>query len=316
MIIVNLSRRSIRALPSASASYSFPLAYTCLSKNHHVNMLMKASFTSKVVTVTSGKGGVGKTTTAASFAYGLADQGHKTCVIDFDIGLRNLDIHLGCERRVIFDFVNVLQKECTLNQALIKDKRNSNLSVLAASQTKDKTILTEEKVGEMLDELRKHFEYIVCDSPAGIESGARHAMYFADEAIICTNPELSSCRDSDKMIGFIASNSLRAKTGQDPVKQTLLVTRYDPARAAKEESLSLEDIHELLGLPLVGVIPESKSVLTATNLGQPVINIAGDKAGEAYKDVVKRFLGEETPFRFVAYEQPGFFQRMFGGGEN
>ena len=199
---------------------------------------------------------------------------------------------------------------------MIKDKRNSNLSVLAASQTKDKTILTEDKVGEMLDELRKNFEYIVCDSPAGIESGARHAMYFSDEAIICTNPELSSCRDSDKMIGFIASNSLRAKKGVDPVKQTLLVTRYDPSRAHKEESLSLEDIHELLGLPLVGVIPESRAVLTSTNLGQPVINIDGDKAGEAYKDVVKRFLGQEIPLRYVTYEQPGFFARMFGNGDN
>ena len=228
---------------------------------------------------------------------------------------RNLDIHLGCERRVIFDFVNVLQKECSLNQALIKDKRKPNLSILAASQTKDKTILTEDRVGEMLDELRKHFEYIVCDSPAGIESGARHAMYFSDEAIICTNPELSSCRDSDKMIGFIASNSLRAKNNLDPVRQTLLVTRYDPKRASLEESLSLEDIHELLGLPLVGVIPESKSVLTSTNLGNPVISVAGDKAGEAYRDVVKRFLGAEVPFRFTTYEQPSFFQRMFGGGE-
>ena len=167
----------------------------------------------------------------------------------------------------------------------------------------------------MLDELRVHFDYIVCDSPAGIESGARHAMYFSDEAIICTNPELSSCRDSDKMIGFIASNSLRAKKGADPVKQSLLVTRYDPSRAHKEESLSLEDIHELLGLPLVGVIPESRAVLTSTNLGQPVINIDGDKAGEAYKDVVKRFLGQDIPLRYVTYEQPGFFARMFGSGD-
>lgn len=272
------------------------------------------NFTSKVVTVTSGKGGVGKTTTAASFAFGLAEKGHKTCVIDFDIGLRNLDIHLGCERRVIFDFVNVLQKECTLNQALIKDKRSPNLSILAASQTKDKTILTESSVGAMLLELRKHFEYIVCDSPAGIESGARHAMYFSDEAIICTNPELSSCRDSDKMIGFIASNSERAIKNRDPVIQRLLVTRYDPARAAKEESLSLEDIQELLGLPLIGVIPESRSVLTSTNLGQPVI-MGDDKAGEAYKDVVKRFLGQETPFRFTTYQAPSFFNRIFGNAE-
>ena len=206
-------------------------------------------------------------------------------VIDFDIGLRNLDIHLGCERRVIFDFVNVLQGECTLPQALIKDKRNANLSILAASQTKDKNILTVEGVEKLLNDLRSQFDYIVCDSPAGIESGAKHAMYFADEAIICTNPELSSCRDSDKMIGFIASRSRRAELGKEPVVQRLLVTRYDPERAAKEESLSLDDIGELLGLPLIGVVPESKSVLTSTNLGQPVIT-ANDRAGEAYKDLV------------------------------
>jgi len=265
----------------------------------------------RVVTVTSGKGGVGKTTTAASFAYGLAESGHRTVVIDFDIGLRNLDIHLGCERRVIFDFVNVLQKECTLQQALIKDKRMPNLSILAASQTKDKNILTVEGVGALLDDLRKQFDYIVCDSPAGIESGARHAMYFADEAIICTNPELSSCRDSDKMIGFIASKSRRAERNETDVVQRLLVTRYDPERAAKEESLSLEDIGELLGLPLLGVIPESKAVLTSTNLGQPVIT-ASDNAGEAYKDLVKRFLGEKVEFRFVKQEEKSFFARMFG----
>ncbi len=245
----------------------------------------------------------------ASFAYGLADLGHKTVVIDFDIGLRNLDIHLGCERRVIFDFVNVLQGECTLPQALIKDKRNANLSILAASQTKDKNILTVEGVEKLLNDLRSQFDYIVCDSPAGIESGAKHAMYFADEAIICTNPELSSCRDSDKMIGFIASRSRRAELGKEPVVQRLLVTRYDPERAAKEESLSLDDIGELLGLPLIGVVPESKSVLTSTNLGQPVIT-ANDRAGEAYKDLVRRFLGEQVPWRFVKPEEKTFFSKL------
>lgn len=266
----------------------------------------------KVVTISSGKGGVGKTTTAASFSYGLAEIGHKTVVIDFDIGLRNLDIHLGCERRVIYDFVNVLQNECSLNQALIKDKRNPNLSILAASQTKDKTILTEESVLKVLNELKKQFDYIVCDSPAGIESGAKHAMYYADEAIICTNPELSSCRDSDKMIGFIASKSHRAVTNQEPVIQRLLVTRYDPARAQKEESLSLNDIEELLGLPLVGVIPESKAVLTSTNIGQPVILNSNDKASVAYRDMVKRFLGENIPMKFVDVEKMSFLTKFFG----
>ena len=280
---------------------------SCSMINHRYNSIRNMS---KVVTVTSGKGGVGKTTTAASFAFGLAEQGHKTCVIDFDIGLRNLDIHLGCERRVIFDFVNVLQGECSLKQALIKDKRNSNLFIIAASQTKDKTILTEEGVEKFLNDLRKQFDYIVCDSPAGIESGARHAMYFADEAIICTNPELSSCRDSDKMIGFIASRSKLAESVGGDVKQRLLVTRYDPERAAKDESLSLTDIEELLGLPLIGVIPESKSVLTSTNLGQPVI-MCDDNAGEAYKDMVQRFVGNDVPLRFCEAEEPSFFSRFF-----
>lgn len=260
-------------------------------------------------------------------------------MIDFDIGLRNLDIHLGCERRVIFDFVNVLLKECTLGQALIKDKRQPNLYLLAASQTRDKTVLTEAAVGDLLMDLRRlGYEYIVCDSPAGIESGARHAMYFADEAIVCTNPEISSCRDSDKMVGFIASRSLRAITNnplgqgqgqsQDqgaeavktsfvvssavpgPVKQHLLVTRYDPERAARDEALALTDIVELLGLPLVGVIPESKNVLTSCNLGQPVI-MGEDKAAGAYRDAVRRLLGEEVPLRFIDPEEKGFFAKLF-----
>lgn len=241
----------------------------------------------RIVCVTSGKGGVGKTTSAASFALGLAQNGRKTCVVDFDIGLRNLDIHLGMERRVIFDFVNVLLDECTLNQALIKDKREDNLSMLAASQTRDKESLTVEGVEKVLSELASSFDYVVLDSPAGIESGARHAMYFADDAIIVTNPELSSCRDADKMIGFISSRSRRAEIGQEvaPVSQTLLITRYDPIRAEAEESLSLNDIEELLGLPVVGVVPESKDVLTCTNLGAPIITLGeNNPAACAYSD--------------------------------
>jgi len=268
----------------------------------------------KVVVVTSGKGGVGKTTTAASIGYGLAERGFRTCVIDFDIGLRNLDIHLGCERRVIFDFVNVLQQECTLKQALITDKRCRDLSLLAASQTKDKSVLTRDGVENILTELRAAFDYIICDSPAGIESGAQHAMYFADSAIIVTNPELSSCRDSDKMVGFIASKSKRAEEAaeQGPVDQRLLVTRYDPDRVMNDDMLHLDDIKELLGLPLVGVIPESKSILTATNLGKPVIMMEGeDEAAEAYKDTVGRFLGEDLDLRFTEPKPKGFFEQIF-----
>ena len=272
----------------------------------------------KIVVITSGKGGVGKTTTSASFAFGLAQAGYRTCVIDFDIGLRNLDIHLGCERRVIFDFVNVINKECNLNQALIKDKRLDNLYLLAASQTKDKDSLTEEGVLRVLDALREDFDYVVCDSPAGIESGARHAMYYADEAIICTNPELSSCRDSDKMIGFIASHAVKnvnAAFGEETVRQQLLITRYDASRDADDGALTHQDIQDLLGIPLVGIIPESKQVLTSSNIGQPVIMADETKAAGAYADMVERFLhpGKEIPFRFIEPpEAPGFMARLFG----
>lgn len=269
----------------------------------------------RIVCITSGKGGVGKTTSAASFAFGLAQRGRKTCVVDFDIGLRNLDIHLGMERRVIFDFVNVLMEECTLNQALIKDKREKNLSMLAASQTRDKDSLTVDGVEQVLSELSQVFDYIILDSPAGIESGARHAMYFADDAIIVTNPELSSCRDADKMIGFVSSRSRRAEIGDDAkdVSQTLLITRYDPARAEAEESLSLVDIEELLGLPVVGVIPESKDVLTCTNVGSPIITLGEENpAAAAYSDMVDRFLGEDKELRFVTPEPVSFFKRIFG----
>lgn len=230
------------------------------------------------------------------------------------IGLRNLDIHLGMERRVIFDFVNVLLGECTLNQALIKDKREPNLSLLAASQTRDKESLTMEGVERVLGELSNKFDYVVLDSPAGIESGAFHAMYFADDAIIVTNPELSSCRDADKMVGFISSKSRRAEVDTaEPVTQSLLITRYDPYRAELEESLSLVDIEDLLGLPVVGVIPESKDVLTCTNVGSPIINLVEENnpAANAYSDMVDRYLGEEKELRYITPEKVSFFKRFF-----
>jgi len=275
----------------------------------------KQSQRGRIVCITSGKGGVGKTTSAASFALGLAQQGHKTCVVDFDIGLRNLDIHLGMERRVIFDLVNVLLDECSLQQALIKDKRSKNLVMLAASQTRDKDCLTVEGVEKVLAGLAENFDFVVLDSPAGIESGARHAMYFADDAIIVTNAELSSCRDADKMVGFISSRSRRAEIGGDvsPVLQTLLITRYDPVRAEAEESLSIADIEELLGLPIIGVVPESKDVLTCTNLGNPIITMGTENpASGAYSDMVYRFLGKERDLRFVTPEPVSFFKRIFG----
>ncbi len=267
----------------------------------------------KIIVVTSGKGGVGKTTTSASFAAGLALRGHKTAVIDFDVGLRNLDLIMGCERRVVYDLINVIQNEASLNQALIKDKHCDKLCVLAASQTRDKDALTQEGVERVLDELAAMgFEYIVCDSPAGIETGALLAMHFADEALVVTNPEVSSVRDSDRILGILASKTQRAIEGKDPVKEHLLITRYNPSRVVGGQMLSLDDIQEILRIPLIGVIPESETVLDASNQGVPAIHLKGSDVSEAYKDVVRRFLGAEVPMRFTDAERPGLLKRLFG----
>ena len=268
----------------------------------------------KIVVVTSGKGGVGKTTTSASFASGLALRGHKTAVIDFDVGLRNLDLIMGCERRVVYDLINVIHGEANLNQALIKDKQCDNLFVLAASQTRDKDALTQEGVEKILTDLASMgFEYIICDSPAGIESGALMAMHFADEALLVTNPEVSSVRDSDRILGILAAKSRRALEKQEPVKEHLLITRYAPSRVDKGEMLSVEDIQDILRIPLIGVIPESMAVLQASNQGMPVIHLTDTDVAEAYKDVVARFLGAETPMRFLEAPKVGLLKRLFGG---
>lgn len=266
----------------------------------------------QIIVVTSGKGGVGKTTSSAAIATGLALKGHKTVVIDFDIGLRNLDLIMGCERRVVYDFVNVINGEANLNQALIKDKRCPKLFVLPASQTRDKDALTKEGVGTVLDNLAKDFEYIICDSPAGIETGAMMALYFADVAIVTTNPEVSSVRDSDRILGMLQSKSKRAEEGLEPVKEFLLLTRYSPARVTTGEMLSVEDVEEILAIPLLGVIPESQAVLKASNSGIPVIIDNESDAGMAYSDAVERLLGAELPFRFVTEEKKGFLKRIFG----
>lgn len=267
---------------------------------------------SKIIVITSGKGGVGKTTTSAAFASGLAIAGHKTVVIDFDIGLRNLDIIMGCERRVVYDFVNVINGDASLNQALIKDKRIANLAILPASQTRDKDALTLEGVERVIDELKKSYDFIVCDSPAGIESGALMAMYFADHAIVVTNPEVSSVRDSDRILGILASKSRRAIENLEPVQEHLLLTRYDPSRVEIGEMLSVNDVTEILAIPLIGVIPESKAVLKASNTGTPVVMDEQSDAGVAYKDAIARFLGEDRPMRFVNLERKGFLKRIFG----
>jgi septum site-determining protein MinD len=267
----------------------------------------------RIIVVTSGKGGVGKTTSSAAISMGLALRGHKTAIIDFDVGLRNLDLIMGCERRVVYDLVNVINGEATLNQALIKDKRCDNLFILPASQTRDKDALSVEGVGKILEDLAKDHEYIVCDSPAGIERGATLAMYFADDAFVVTNPEVSSVRDSDRMLGILASKSRRAENNEEPIKEYLILTRYNPERVELGEMLSVDDVQEILSLPLLGVVPESKSILTASNSGTPVILDEESDAGQAYTDIVARYLGEEKPQRFIVKEKKGLFHKLFGG---
>jgi septum site-determining protein MinD len=266
----------------------------------------------RIIVITSGKGGVGKTTSSASISTGLAQAGKKTVVIDFDVGLRNLDLVMGCERRVVYDFINIIQGESTVNQTLIKDKNTENLFILPASQTKDKDSLTCKGVSLVFQELLKmNFDFIICDSPAGIERGALLALYFADEAIITTNPEISSVRDADRILGIISSKSKRAKDKKTPVKENLLLTRYSPEKVRAGDMLSMDDVLDILRIPLIGVIPEDSFVLKASNKGSPVILNLESNSGQAYQDVVKRLLGKKIPHRFIT-EQKNFFQRLFG----
>ena len=266
----------------------------------------------KILVITSGKGGVGKTTTSAAIGTGLALRGYKTVIIDFDVGLRNLDLIMGCERRVVYDFVNLINGDSNLTQTLIKDKRSDNLFILPASQTRDKDALTLEGVEGVLDQLQETFDYIICDSPAGIEKGAHLAMYFADEAIVVTNPEVSSVRDSDRMLGVLSSKSRRSEQGEE-IKEHLLLTRYSPERVENGEMLSVSDVEDILSIPLLGVIPESQAVLKASNQGIPVIMDDKSDAGQAYGDAVERLLGKEMPHRFLEAQKKGLLKRLFGG---
>ncbi|WP_343182370.1 septum site-determining protein MinD [Buchnera aphidicola] len=266
----------------------------------------------RIITITSGKGGVGKTTSSAAIATGLARQGNKTIVIDFDIGLRNLDLIMGCERRVIYNLINVIEGDVSINQAIIKDKYTENLFILPASQTRNKDSLTKEGISALFKELlNMEFEFIICDSPAGIETGAFIAMYFADEAVIIANPEVSSVRDADRILGIIASQSKRAEKNSLPVKEYLLINRYNPMRVNQGEMLSMEDVIDILRIPLIGVIPEDSSVLKSSNQGKSVILNYSSHAGQAYCDTVDRLLGKQCDFRFLKEEKIGFFKRFF-----
>ncbi|MFC4169092.1 septum site-determining protein MinD [Teichococcus aestuarii] len=276
-----------------------------------------------VITITSGKGGVGKTTTTAAFGAALALRGKRVCVVDFDVGLRNLDLVLGIEKRVVYDFLHVANGQAKLHQALIRDKRIENLQVLATSQTHEKDALTLEGVNRVMEQLREEFDYILCDSPAGIEHGAMMALYHADHAIVVCNPEVSSIRDADRILGFIAAKSKRAEDGREPVREHLLVTRFDQERVRCGEMVGLHDIQDILSAELLGVVPESKAVLKASNAGMPASMDESTDAGRAYRDAVSRFLGEvRQPIRLpaaaamnhameAAAEPRGFLRRLF-----
>ncbi len=266
----------------------------------------------KIVVITSGKGGVGKTTSTAALGAALAQNGQKVVVVDFDIGLRNLDLMMGAERRVIYDLINVIQGSANLSQALIRDKRLENLYLLAASQTRDKNALSDKGVAKLIAELRKKFDWVICDSPAGIEKGAVLAMKHADIAVIIANPEISSVRDSDRIIGLLDAKTERAKNGQE-VEKHLLITRYDAARAGTGEMLEIDDVSDILSIPLLGIIAESKDVLSASNLGIPItLSDKKSESAKAYNDAARRLLGEEIEIKVPSKKRRGF-AGWFGG---
>ncbi len=266
---------------------------------------------SKVLVVTSGKGGVGKTTSTAAIGAALASTGEKVVVVDFDVGLRNLDLVLGAERRVVFDLISVVQGHAKLAQALIRDKRIETLSLLAASQTRDKDALTEDGVARVIGELKEKFDWVICDSPAGIERGAQLAMRHADMAVVVTNPEVSSVRDSDRIIGLLDSKTEKAERGERMDKH-LLLTRFDPARAQRGEMLSKEDVLEILSIPLLGIIPESQEVLRASNMGAPVtLSNPFSAPARAYLDAARRLKGETVEL-VIPLERKTFLDKLFG----
>jgi septum site-determining protein MinD len=265
----------------------------------------------QVVVVTSGKGGVGKTTTTAALGAALAQNGQRVAVVDFDVGLRNLDLVMGAERRVVYDLINVVQGTAGLSQALIRDKRSETLFLLAASQTRDKDALTDEGVEKVIGELRESFDWVICDSPAGIERGSTLAMRHADIAVVVTNPEVSSVRDSDRIVGLLDAKTDKATRGES-VDKHLLLTRYDPIRAGRGDMLRVEDVIDILSLPLLGIVPESEEVLRASNLGSPVtISNPKSASARAYADAAHRLMGVDVPMTFPS-DRNGLFSKLFG----
>ncbi len=264
----------------------------------------------EVITVTSGKGGVGKSTLSANLAVGLAQAGKKVVAVDFDIGLRNLDMILGLENRIVYDVVDVMEGRCNLSQALINDKRAKNLYFLPASQTSDKNVLDREKVAKLLEELKKEFDIILLDSPAGIESGFEHSIFMADRAVIVSTPDVSAVRDADRVIGIIDAKSEKAKAGEE-VQKHVVINRIKQDMVDKGNMLSVEDVLSILALPLIGIVPEDENIITATNEGEPIYYKESSPASQAYKNIAKRILGEEVPFMDIT-EKKGFFKRIFG----
>ena len=264
----------------------------------------------EVITVTSGKGGVGKSTTTANVATALAMLGKKVVAIDFDIGLRNLDMILGLENRIVYDVVDVMEGRCNLAQAIIKDKRTQNLHFLPASQTKDKTILDKEKVEKLIEDLKKDFDYIIIDSPAGIESGFEHSIYLADRALIVTTPEISAVRDADRVIGIIDAKSKKAQEGQE-VQKHIIINRIKPELVERGEMLSVDDVLHILALPIIGVVPDDEDIVKSTNLGEPIVLKEDSIVGEAFRRIARRILGEEVEFLDLKAKK-GFLDKLKG----
>ncbi len=256
----------------------------------------------KVLTITSGKGGVGKSTTSANLALGLALKGKKVVAIDLDIGLRNLDMILGLENRIVYDVVNIVEKTCKLNQALIKDKRTENLYLIAAAQTRDKSAVTSNQIKELTEELKKDYDFVILDSPAGIEGGFKNAMEPADEVIIVTTPEISAVRDADRVIGILEAN--------DKKEMSLIINRIDPTLVKKGDMMSKDDVLQVLSIPLIGVVPEDKNIVSYTNLGEPSILHKDSKSGQAYKNIVQRLLGKDVEFMEITEEKKGFLKNI------